>query len=90
MTNWKTTGPDCVQGYWFKGFSRFQSSLTEHLETCVVVVNVPTWMTKENSIDPEGSKERKCCQQLPPFCMPSTYVEAADQCLGRKGICTPI
>ena len=78
MTNWKTTGPDCVAGYWFKRFSRLHSRLTEHLQACAVVGNVPTWMTKENNIDPEGSRERKCCQQLPPFCMPSIYVEAAD------------
>ena len=78
MTNWKTTGPDCVEGYWFKRFSRLHSRLTEHLQACAVVGNVPTWMTKENNIDPEGSRERKCCQQLPPFSMPSIYVEAAD------------
>ena len=41
MTNWKVPGPDCVQGYWFKRFSSLHSRLTEHLQTCVVVGDVP-------------------------------------------------
>ena len=28
----------------------------------------------KNNIDPEGSRERKSCQQLPPYHMPTTYV----------------
>ena len=36
MTNWKALGPDWAQGYW----------LTEHLQTCVVVGDAPTWITK--------------------------------------------
>ena len=46
MTNWKPLGPDCVQGYWFKRFSTLHSRLSEHLQTCVVLVDGPTWMTK--------------------------------------------
>ena len=46
MTNWKPPGPDCVQRYWFNGFSTLQSRLTEHLQTCVLMGDVPTWMTK--------------------------------------------
>ena len=79
MTNWKAPGPDCVQGYWFKRFSSLHSMLTEHLQTCVLVGDVPTWMTKgKKDIDPEGSRERKCCQQLLPYRKPTTYVEAID------------
>ena len=80
MTNWKPYGPYCVQGYWFKRFSTMQSRLTEHLQTCVLVGDVPTWMTKG---------KRKCCQQLPPYHMPTAYVGAADKCVSRKSICTP-
>ena len=46
MTNWKALDPDFVQGYWFKRFSTLHSKLTEHLQTCVVVGDVPRWMTK--------------------------------------------
>ena len=90
MTNWKAPGADCVQGYWFKKFSTLHSRLTEHLQTCVVVGDVPTWMTTgKNNINAAGSRERKCCQQLPLYRMPTTYVEAAGKCLGGKSICTP-
>ena len=46
MTNWKALAPDCVPGYWFTRFSTLHSRLTEHLQTCVVVGDVPPWMTK--------------------------------------------
>ena len=57
MTNWKALDSDCIQGYWFKRFSTLHSRLTEHLQTCVVEGDVPTWMTKERTTliqkDPE-------------------------------------
>ena len=28
-----------------------------------------------NNIDPEVSREKKCCQQLPPYLMATTYVD---------------
>ena len=31
---------------------------------------------EKNNIDSKGSRERKCCQQQPPYYMPTTYVEA--------------
>ena len=46
MSNWKAPGPDSVQGFWFKILSTLYSRLTEHLQTCVVEGDVPTWMTK--------------------------------------------
>ena len=46
MANWKAPGSHCVQKYWFKRFSTLHSTLTEHLQSCVVVSNVSTWMTK--------------------------------------------
>ena len=45
MSNWKAPGSDCIQGYWFKKFSSLHSMLTEHLQTCAVVGDVPIWMT---------------------------------------------
>ena len=46
INNWKAPGPDCVQRCWFKRISILHSRLTENLQTCVVVGDVPTWMTK--------------------------------------------
>ena len=79
IANWKTPGSDCAQDYWFKRFSRWHSRLTEHLQTCIVVGDVPTWMTKgKKIIDPEGFREWKCCKQLLSYRMPTTYVEGTD------------
>ena len=50
MTNWRAPGPDWVQGYWFKRFSTLHSRLTEHHQTCVVVGDALTCMTKEKTI----------------------------------------
>ena len=46
MTNWKALGPDWAQGYWFKRSSTLHSRLIEHLQTCIVMGDAPTWMTK--------------------------------------------
>ena len=46
ITSWKAPDPDGVQGYWFKRFSTSHSRLTEHIQTFVVVGDVPTWMTR--------------------------------------------
>ena len=72
MTNWKVPGPDCVQGYWFKRFSSLHSRLTEHLQACVVVGDVPTWMTKEKTTliqkDPEKGNAANNYRPIP--CLP--------------------
>ena len=52
MTNWKASGPDCVQGYWFKRFSSLHCRLTKHLQACVAVGDVATWMTKRKTALP--------------------------------------
>ena len=72
MTNWKAPGLDCVQGYWFKKFSALHSRLTEHLQTCVVEGDVPTWMTKGGTTlsqkDPE--KGNSANNYRPTACLP--------------------
>ena len=60
MTNRKGRGVACFQRYCFKKFSTFHSRLTEHLQNCAAVDDVPTWMTKRKTIliqkDPEKEK----------------------------------
>ena len=46
MTNRKAPGFDCVQEYWLRRFLALHSRLTEHLQTCFVVGDVPTLMKK--------------------------------------------
>ena len=89
MTNWKAFGPAFVQGYWFKRFSTLHSRLTEHLQTCVVVGDLPTWMTKGKTklIQKDPEKGNAANNYCPIACPP--LVEAADWCFGGKSICTP-
>ena len=72
MTNWKPYGPYCVQGYWFKRFSKMQSRLTEHLQTCVLVGDVPTWMTKGKTkwIQKDPEKGSAANNYRPITCLP--------------------
>ena len=93
MTNWKVPGPDCVQGYWFKRFSSLYSSLTEHLQTCVVVGDVPTWMTKGKTTliqkDPEkgnAAKDYRACLPLMWKLLTSVLVEKVYAHLSEKKV----
>ena len=72
MTNWKAPGPDCVQGYWFKRFSTLHSRLTEHLQTCIVEGDVPTWMTKGRTtlIQKDPEKGNAANNYRPIACLP--------------------
>ena len=72
MTNWKAPGPDCVQGYWFKRFSTLHSRLTEHLHTCIVEGDVPTWMTKGRTtlIQKDPEKGNAANNYRPIVCLP--------------------
>ena len=72
MTNWKTLSPDCVQGYWFTRFSTLYSRLTEHLQTCIVVGGVPTWMTKGKTtlIQKDPEKGHAANNYRPIACLP--------------------
>ena len=45
MTNWKAPGPDGVQGFWFKKFTSVHKSIVEGLQECLVIGEVPKWMT---------------------------------------------
>ena len=44
MPNWKSPGPDGVQGYWLKNLSSFHEKLAEQLDRCLQENKVPKWM----------------------------------------------
>ena len=45
MTNWKAPGPDGVQGFWFKKFTKVHGAIVESLQDCLSKGEVPEWMT---------------------------------------------
>ena len=90
MTNWKAPGLDCVQGYWFKKFSTLHSTLTEHLQTCVVEDDVPTWMTRGRTtlIQKDPAKGNAANNYRPIACLTLMW-KLLTSILAKKGKCTP-
>ena len=75
ITNWKAYGPDCVYGYWFKMVSTLHSRLTEKLQTCIVVGDVLTWMTKGRTtlIHKDPEKGNAASNYCPIACLPLVW-----------------
>ena len=71
ITNWKAPGPGCVQGYWFKRFSSLHSRLAGHLQNCIVVCDVPKWMTegKTTLIQKDPEKRNAANNYHPIACL---------------------
>ena len=44
MSNWKSPGPDRVQGYWIKNFNNLHGNIALQLDRCLQENNVPSWM----------------------------------------------
>ena len=44
MPNWKSPGPDGVQGYWIKNLSNLHNSIALQLNRCLQENNLPKWM----------------------------------------------
>ena len=44
MPNWKSPGPDGVQGYWIKNLSNLHGKIALQLDRCLQENNVPSWM----------------------------------------------
>ena len=44
MPNWKSPGPDGVQGYWIKNLGNLHNSIALQLDRCLQENNLPKWM----------------------------------------------
>ena len=44
MPNWKSPGPDGVQGYWIKNLRNMHNSIALQLDRCLQENNLPKWM----------------------------------------------
>ena len=49
MPNWKSPGPDLVQGFWLKIFSSLHERVGYQLKECLDSVFVPSWLTKRRT-----------------------------------------
>ena len=50
MPNWKSPGPDGVQGYWVKNMSNLHNSIALQLDRCLQENNLPKWMVTEKTL----------------------------------------
>ena len=46
MPNWKSPGPDLVQGFWLNNFSRLRERVKLQLKECLESGYVPSWLTR--------------------------------------------
>ena len=46
MPNWKSTGPDLVQGFWSKSFSSLHERVRLQLKECLDSGFVPSWLNR--------------------------------------------
>ena len=46
MPNWKSPGPDLVQGFWLKNFSSLDKRVKLQLKECLDSGFVPSWLTR--------------------------------------------
>ena len=79
MPNWKSAGPDHVQGFWFKKATGLHPKPKQHLQECVNAGKVPMWMT-EARIVLNKSKGTAVGNYRP------IDVETVDKCILRSNV----
>ena len=50
MSNWKSPGPDLVQGFWLKNFSSLHDWVKLQLKECLDSGSVPSWLTRGRTL----------------------------------------
>ena len=59
MPNWKSPGPDGVQGYWVKNLSNLHNSIALQLDRCLQENNFPEWMVTGKTLLCEKNSKTK-------------------------------
>ena len=49
MPNWKSPGPNLVQGFWLKSFSSLHERVRLQLKECLDSGFVPSWLTRRRT-----------------------------------------
>ena len=50
IANWKSQGPEGVQGYWIKNFTSLQKQITKQLDDCLQLNSVSAWLTTGRTV----------------------------------------
>ena len=71
MPNWKSPGPDLVQGFWLKNFSSLNEKVRLQLKECLDSGFVPSWLTRRTSLlQKDKSKGNVASNYRPISCLP--------------------
>ena len=72
MPNWKSPGPDLVQGFWFKNFSSLHDRVRLQLKECLDSGFVPSWLTRGTTslLQKDKSKGNVASNYRPITCLP--------------------
>ena len=75
MSNWKASGPNGVQGYWFKAFDCLHKPKVNALQKCIVNGDVPEWMVNRRTvlIQKDPAKSTEASNYKPIACLPLTW-----------------
>ena len=69
---WKSSGPDHVNGYWLKSFSKLHEIIAMQLDEILSNGETPEWMTKGRTrlIQKDESKGNDVSNFRPITCLP--------------------
>ena len=72
MPNWKSPGPDLVQGFWLKNFSSLHERLKLQLKECLDSGFVPSWLTRgRTSLSQKDKRKGNVASNYGPItCLP--------------------
>ena len=72
MPNWKSPGPDLVQGFWLKNFSSLHERVRLQLKECLHSEFVPIWLTRGGTslLQKNTSKGNVASNYRPITCLP--------------------
>ena len=72
MPNWKSPGPDLVQGFWVKNFSSLHERVRLQLKKCLDSGFVPSWLIRGriSLLQKDKSKRNVASNSRPITCLP--------------------
>ena len=71
LTNWKSPGPDGVQGFWIKSIKSLHSRMAAMFNDCLLSGVIPVWLTKGRTvlIMKDKSKGKEVTNYIPITCL---------------------
>ena len=90
MPNWKSPGPDLVQGFWLKNFSSLHERVRLQLKECLDSGFMPSWLTRGRTslLQKDKSKGNVASNYRPVTYLPLMWKLLTSVINSRSDICT--